>query len=166
MLGFFSSRKNWDPPLPHPQASVSPPFGSGGRGGTLACGRGGSQFRRRDRYCGTPGIYVLCGEKYRLCRICTFDFRRLQIQNPPTLHHSFNVNQLTRQHTCLFVPLCCRDTKLGVIRQKRYEKTEQMLINSSRYVNNQIIRTFKYGCRNTLSFVMVYSALFHNVLKL
>jgi hypothetical protein len=35
VLGFFSSRPNWDPP--QPQESVSPPsFGSGG-GGTLAC---------------------------------------------------------------------------------------------------------------------------------
>jgi hypothetical protein len=27
----ISSRPSWGPPLPHPQASVSPPFGSGGR---------------------------------------------------------------------------------------------------------------------------------------
>ncbi len=41
VLGFFSSRPNWDPPLPHTQKSVyPPPFGSGG-GGTLACGWGG-----------------------------------------------------------------------------------------------------------------------------
>jgi hypothetical protein len=38
--GFFTSRPNWDPPPPHPQASVFPrPFGSGRRN-TLACGRG------------------------------------------------------------------------------------------------------------------------------
>jgi hypothetical protein len=36
VLGFFSSRPNWDPPLPRPQSSVSPWF----VGDTLACGRG------------------------------------------------------------------------------------------------------------------------------
>jgi hypothetical protein len=42
-LGFFSSRPNWDPPPPHPQANVSPPPlvpGGGGGGNTLACRRG------------------------------------------------------------------------------------------------------------------------------
>ncbi len=46
---FFSSRPNWDPQPPHPQASVSTlsPFGSLG-GDTLACRKGGgrSQFGR------------------------------------------------------------------------------------------------------------------------
>jgi hypothetical protein len=58
-LGFFSSRPNWEPPPPHPQASAPPPLVPGG---TLACERegGGSQFGRGDRHCGTLGIYVLC----------------------------------------------------------------------------------------------------------
>jgi hypothetical protein len=33
VLGFFSSRPNWGPPPPLPQASVSPSFDSGGGGG-------------------------------------------------------------------------------------------------------------------------------------
>ncbi len=35
VLGFFSSRPNWDPPAPQPQESVSPLlwFGGGGGGG-------------------------------------------------------------------------------------------------------------------------------------
>ncbi len=48
----------WDPPLPHPQARVSPhPLVY-----TLLCGRGGgrSQFGRGDGHSGTLGIYVLC----------------------------------------------------------------------------------------------------------
>jgi hypothetical protein len=39
VLSFSSSRRTWDSPTPYPQASVPPPFGSGGRG-TLA-GEGG-----------------------------------------------------------------------------------------------------------------------------
>ncbi len=39
LLSLFSSRRNWDLPTPHPQMSVPPPFGSGGRG-TLAGDRG------------------------------------------------------------------------------------------------------------------------------
>jgi hypothetical protein len=42
VLSFFSSRRNWDSPTPHPQAFVPPPFGSGGRG-TLAGERGGGR---------------------------------------------------------------------------------------------------------------------------
>jgi hypothetical protein len=37
-IGFLYRRPNWAPP-PHPQASVPPPFGSGGRT-TLTCERG------------------------------------------------------------------------------------------------------------------------------
>ncbi len=46
VLSFFSSRRMG---LLHPVK--------------LVCGRGGgeSQFRRRDRHCGSLGIYVLCG---------------------------------------------------------------------------------------------------------
>ncbi len=66
------------PPTPNPQASVPPPFGTGGRG-TLAGERGvgKSHFRRGDIHCSPlyEYIYVLCGinEKnfcnilYRLC---------------------------------------------------------------------------------------------------
>jgi hypothetical protein len=55
--GFFSSRPNWDPLPPPPQASV-PPLGTH----SLAEeGVGGFQFGRGDRHCGTLGIYVLCG---------------------------------------------------------------------------------------------------------
>jgi hypothetical protein len=74
VLGFFSSRPKWDPPLPHPQTSVTeclppfsnrknwdpnpspaskfgpPPFGSAG---------GGVPIRTRG-HCGTLGTYVLC----------------------------------------------------------------------------------------------------------
>jgi hypothetical protein len=46
VLGFFSSRPNWDPPPPHPQASVSSPFGSGGD--TAGEGVGGPNS---DGYC-------------------------------------------------------------------------------------------------------------------
>ncbi len=59
MLGFFSSRLNWDP-TPSPAGECDPlPFAPGeerGRGGG-----GGSQFGRGDRHCGTLGInkYVL-----------------------------------------------------------------------------------------------------------
>ncbi len=40
VLGFFSSRPNWDPPPPHQQVSVSPPPLIPG-GDTLACGKAG-----------------------------------------------------------------------------------------------------------------------------
>ncbi len=69
VLCFFSSRPNFDPPLPHLQPRVPPPpFGSGGRD-TLACGRGvgGSQLGQWDRHCGTLGICVLCDVMF----ICT-----------------------------------------------------------------------------------------------
>ncbi len=35
-LGFFPSSLNWNSPNPHPQASVSPTFGSGGGTHSLA----------------------------------------------------------------------------------------------------------------------------------
>ncbi len=43
VLGFFSSRPNWDPQPPHPQASVPPPilWFPEGRD-KLACGTGGA----------------------------------------------------------------------------------------------------------------------------
>ncbi len=56
VLSFFSIRRNWTPPTPHPLASVPPPpFGSGGRGAHSLEreGMGESQFRRRDIHCGT-----------------------------------------------------------------------------------------------------------------
>jgi hypothetical protein len=67
VLGFFSSRQNWDPPPPHPRASV-PPFGFGGGGHIRLRERGAveSQFGRGDRHCGTLGIYVLCGLTWTL----------------------------------------------------------------------------------------------------
>ncbi len=40
VLGFFSSRVNWDPSLSHPLASVSPTPLFRGWGCTLACGSG------------------------------------------------------------------------------------------------------------------------------
>jgi hypothetical protein len=47
---------NWFPPSPHPQASVALPiFGSKEGEGEGRGGRG-SQFRRRDRQCGTLGL--------------------------------------------------------------------------------------------------------------
>jgi hypothetical protein len=53
------------PPPPYPQASVFPLlwFGEGGGGGghTLACGRGGEQFRRGDTLLYSRcTVYVLC----------------------------------------------------------------------------------------------------------
>ncbi len=55
VLGFFSSRSNWNSPIPSPASE----FDSGGRD-TIACGRvdGGSQFRRGDRYCGTLYMHI------------------------------------------------------------------------------------------------------------
>jgi hypothetical protein len=38
VLGFFSSRRNWDPPPPHPQASVPSP---------LVPGEGHTRLRER-----------------------------------------------------------------------------------------------------------------------
>jgi hypothetical protein len=59
MLGFVSSRPNWD--SPHPQPCVSPPFGSGGGGGPAFAGEGmgGSQFGREDRRCTLVYMYFL-----------------------------------------------------------------------------------------------------------
>ena len=64
VIGFFSSSPNWDPPPPHPQASVFPPFWfrGGGGGGTVTSGRGGAQWGRGDRHCGTLGKYVFCDD--------------------------------------------------------------------------------------------------------
>ncbi len=55
VLGFFSSRSNWDPP-PHPltHRRMCPHFGSRGGAPSLAGeGGGGSQLGRGDRHCGT-----------------------------------------------------------------------------------------------------------------
>jgi hypothetical protein len=61
VIGFFSSSPNWDPP-PLPQASVFPPFWFRVGEGTVASGRGGAQWGRGDRHCGTRGKYVFCDD--------------------------------------------------------------------------------------------------------
>jgi hypothetical protein len=60
VLSFFSSRRNWDSPTPHPQASVpcvpplAPPLVPGGGAHSLARERvGESMFRLGDINCGT-----------------------------------------------------------------------------------------------------------------
>ncbi len=67
VLGFFSSRPNWDSPTPSPWPSgcfstPQPPLVPRGGPHSLA-GEGGvgSQFGRGERHCGTLGVYVLCG---------------------------------------------------------------------------------------------------------
>jgi hypothetical protein len=59
VLSFFSSRRNWDSPTPHMQASVplggAPPLDSGERN-TLACGRGGRWSPNSDE--GTYTVFV------------------------------------------------------------------------------------------------------------
>jgi hypothetical protein len=65
VLSLFSSRRNWDSPNPHPQASVPPPppptFGSGGGAHSLTReGVEESQFQRGDIHCGTLYMYLLC----------------------------------------------------------------------------------------------------------
>ncbi len=59
VLGFLSSRLNWD--LSPNVGECVPPFGSGGTHPLSGEGVGGSQFGRGDRHCGTLDIYVLCG---------------------------------------------------------------------------------------------------------
>ncbi len=58
VLGFLSSRLNWDLLAPSPAGKCAPRFGSGG--GHTGLREKGSQFRRGDRHCGTLGIFVLC----------------------------------------------------------------------------------------------------------
>ncbi len=68
MLRFISSRRNWDSPTPHPQASVPPPpqfWGGGGAHSLAREGLGESQFRRGDIHCGTLYIYVFCDYNIR-----------------------------------------------------------------------------------------------------
>jgi hypothetical protein len=60
VLSFFSSRPNWDSPTPSPAGKRALPFGSGGEGIYSLAGEGVGepQFQRRDRHCGTLGVYV------------------------------------------------------------------------------------------------------------
>ncbi len=55
VLGFFSSRPNWDSPTPSPL----PPFSSGG--GVHARLREGVEGPNSDEGTDALGIYVLCG---------------------------------------------------------------------------------------------------------
>jgi hypothetical protein len=62
-LSFFSSRRNWDYPIPSPAGNCAPPppLVPGGRAHSLAAKKAEeSQFRRRDIYCGTLYIYAFC----------------------------------------------------------------------------------------------------------
>jgi hypothetical protein len=64
MLGFFSSRPNWDSHTPSAVGECVPPFVvGGGEGYTLPCGRAGGGVpiptRVRDRHCGTLGYMYL-----------------------------------------------------------------------------------------------------------
>jgi hypothetical protein len=55
VLSYFSSRRQWDSPTPHPQASV-PPFDSGEGGGHIRLREiewGSPNLRRGDLQCGT-----------------------------------------------------------------------------------------------------------------
>ncbi len=61
-IGFFSSRPNWDPSLPHPQASGSTPFGSGGGTHSLA-GKGWGGPHSDE---GTDTLVI-----FRYIRVCT-----------------------------------------------------------------------------------------------
>ncbi len=54
--GFLSSRPNWLPPPPHPQACVAPLWFLGGTHSLAGEVGGGSQFGRRGRHSGTPSI--------------------------------------------------------------------------------------------------------------
>ncbi len=65
VLGFFSSRPNWDPHHLTRRRVCSPPFGSGG--GTLACGRvgGGSQIGRGDRHSYSRFMCTLSWNRYQ-----------------------------------------------------------------------------------------------------
>ncbi len=67
VLGFFSSHPICDHPHPLIRRRVCPPFGflGGGVDTRLRERGGGFQFGREDKYCGTPGIYVLCGMIYK-----------------------------------------------------------------------------------------------------
>ncbi len=63
---FFSSRWNWDSPIPSPAGEFVPPSTLWFRGDghiSLRERGGGSQFQRGDIHCGTPGIlYTLSGK--------------------------------------------------------------------------------------------------------
>ncbi len=58
VLGFFSSRRNWDSPSPSPAGECAPPPPVL-RGGAHSLARE-SQFRRGGIHCGTFSINVLC----------------------------------------------------------------------------------------------------------
>jgi hypothetical protein len=67
VLGFFSSRPNWDSPTPSPPDECAAPPGFRGSDTVQSLAGesvGGSQFGRGDSHCGTLGIYVLCDAKY------------------------------------------------------------------------------------------------------
>ncbi len=55
VLGFFSSRSNWDP-HPFPQVNVSPPLFPGRAHSLAGEGVGGSQLDEGDRQCCTAGM--------------------------------------------------------------------------------------------------------------
>ncbi len=50
VLSFFSSRQNWDPPTPNPQASVPPTLCFSGRGHTRLRGRGWGSPNSNEGY--------------------------------------------------------------------------------------------------------------------
>jgi hypothetical protein len=64
VLGFFSSRRNWDSPTPFAAGGCAPPlFGLGGRAHSLAReGLGESQFRRLEK---SLALCLLCGSPPR-----------------------------------------------------------------------------------------------------
>jgi hypothetical protein len=63
VLGFFSSRPNWDIPPPHPQESLYPPFGSGGGTHSVAGEGRGVPIRTR-------GQTLLYSRSTRICTLC------------------------------------------------------------------------------------------------
>ncbi len=96
MLGFFSSRPNWDFPQPLTPRRVPPPppLVQGGGAHSLAGeGVGWSQFRRGDRHCGTLGIYVLCEVLY-----CKINWLKTIVADPWLTNGSIRIQDV-QKHT-------------------------------------------------------------------
>ncbi len=103
------SRSNWDPPPPHPQASVFPPLIPWGE--TLACGRGGGAWtnelqRHRTLYV----AFSLSWPVNRLCGILFNRFYRLEIHSLSGLYFRPSLWTVAPMDEGTILVYCCPST--------------------------------------------------------
>ncbi len=109
VISFFSSRRNWDSPTPHPPpASVPPPHRVPGRRGTLACERGGGRVP-------VPTMGHTLWYSINICTLCGRGIWRIQKMNGKTeMNVVFTVKNPQLPRSLKTASRVCCSGRLGI----------------------------------------------------